>query len=217
MALTPGSAEIKATVGDVVSTPWTIDVKEPETPHKAPAQPKLVGLRVTVGTRELRPNGRVPIDVRGRYSDDTERSLSREIEWQISNRAVASITGAGELEGLRPGKTQVVARYGELTSPAVIVLVKDPAKPAQQPAKPVQTPESGSLKMETPTTDTKAKLTAFLGRAGSLREQGNYSGALAELEKARSLDPSDDTVRKEIEQTKRACNAERVLGNPVNC
>ena len=71
--------------------------------------------------------------------------------------------------------------------------------------------------METPTTDTKAKLTAFLGRAGSLREQGNYSGALAELEKARSLDPSDDTVRKEIEQTKRACNAERVLGNPVNC
>jgi TIR domain-containing protein/Big-like domain-containing protein len=217
VALTPGTAEIKVTVGGVVSAPWTINVKEAEAPHKSPAQPKLVGLRVTVGNRELRPNERVPIGVRGRYSDDTEQALSREIEWEISNRAVASITGAGELEGLRPGKTQIVARYAELTSPAVIVLVKDPEKPAPQPAKSVQTPESGSLKIETPSADTKVKLTAYLGRAGSLREQGNYAGALAELEKARALDPSDDTVRKEIEQTKRACNAERVLGNPVNC
>jgi hypothetical protein len=217
VALTPGSAEIKATVGDVVSAPWTINIKEAEAPHKTPAQPKLVGLRVTVGTRELRPNERVPIGVRGRYSDDTEQSLSREIEWQISNRAVAAITGAGELEGLRPGKTQVVARYGELSSPAVIVLVKDPVKPPQQAAKSIQTPEPASPKIETSSADTKAKLTAYLGRANSLREQGNYAGALAELEKARALDPSDDTVRKEIDQTKRACNAERVLGNPVNC
>ena len=217
LALMPGSAEIKATVGGVASEPWTINVKEAETPHKAPAQPKLVGLRVTVGTRELLPNERIAIGVRGRYSDDTEQSLSREIEWQISNRAVASITGGGELEGLRPGKTQVMARYGELRSPAVSVIVKEPQKPAPPPTTPMQIPESGSVKAQIPAADTKAKMTSYLGRAGSLREQGNYAGALAELEKARALDPSDDTVRKEIEQTKRACNAERVLGNPLNC
>ena len=58
---------------------------------------------------------------------------------------------------------------------------------------------------------------ALLRALGCEDAQDAVAAALAELEKARALDPSDDTVRKEIEQTKRACNAERVLGNPVNC
>ncbi|HEX5605398.1 MAG TPA: toll/interleukin-1 receptor domain-containing protein [Candidatus Binatia bacterium] len=217
MALTPGTAEIKANVGGVVSPPWAINVKRVEAPSKAAAQPKIVALRVTVGTRELHLNERIPIRVRGRYSDESEQALSRDIEWQISNRAVASISDAGELEGLRPGKTEVVARYGDLRSPPVIVLVKEPEKPAQQPAKSMQTPEPGSVKVQTSTAEVKTKVTTYVGRAGSLREQGNYAGAMAELEKARILDPFDEGVRKEIEQTKRACNAERVLGNPVSC
>jgi len=216
-ALAPGTAEIKAKLGGVVSPPWTIDVKQVEAPHKAAAQPKLIALRVTVGIRELHPNERIPLAVRGRYSDDTEQLLSREVEWQISNRTVASISDAGELQGLRPGKTEVVARYGELRSPPVSMLVKEPQKPAQRPATSTQTPESGSVKVQIPAADMKAKMTTYLGRAGSLREQGNYAAALAELEKARSLDPLDESVRKEIAQTKRACNAERVLGNPVSC
>jgi hypothetical protein len=217
MALTPGTAEIRANAAGVVSPAWTINVKRVEAPPKAAAQPKIVALRVTVETRELHPNERIPIRVRGRYSDESEQALSRDIEWQISNRAVASIRGGGELEGLRPGKTEVVARYGELRSPPVIVLVKEREKPAQPPAKSMQTPEPESVKVQTPTAEVKAKVTTYLGRAGSLREQGNYAGALAELEKARILDPVDESVRKEIEQTKRACNAERVLGNPVSC
>lgn len=217
MALAPGTAEVKANVGGVVSPPWTINVKRLESPPKTAAQPKIVGLRVTLGSRELHPNERIPIRVRGRYSDESEQALSRDIEWQISNRAVASISGAGELEALRPGKTELVARYGELRSPPVIVLVKEPEKPPQPPAKSMQTPEPGSVKVQTSTAEVKAKVTTYLGRAGSLREQGNYAGAMAELEKARILDPFDEGVRKEIEQTKRACNAERVLGNPVSC
>lgn len=217
MALTPGTAEIKANVGGVVSPAWTINVKRVEAPAKAAAQPRLVALRLNLATRELHPNERIPIRVRGRYSDESEQALSRDIEWQISNRAVASISGAGELEGLRPGKTEVVARFGELRSPPVIVLVKEPEKPAQQPAKSMQAREPESVKVQTPTAEVKAKVTTYVGRAGSLREQGNYAGALAELEKARVLEPFDEGVRKEIEQTKRACNAERVLGNPVSC
>jgi hypothetical protein len=40
---------------------------------------------------------------------------------------------------------------------------------------------------------------------------------LSELEKARAIDAGDESVRKEIEQTKRACSAEKVLGNNVSC
>jgi TIR domain-containing protein len=217
VALTPGTAEIKANVSGVDSPPWTINVKRVEASPKAAVQPKLIALRLNLATRELHPNERIPIRVRGRYSDESEQALSRDIEWQISNPAVASIRGASELEGLRPGKTEVVARFGELRSPPVIVLVKEPEKPAQQPAKSMQTPEPASVKVQTPTAEVKAKVTTYLGRASSLREQGNYAGALTELEKARILEPFDEGVRKEIEQTKRACNAERVLGNPISC
>ena len=44
------------------------------------------------------------------------------------------------------------------------------------------------------------------------RDRGEFSESLAELEKARVIDPGDTTVRAEIERTKRACLAERKLG-----
>ncbi|HEX5021241.1 MAG TPA: hypothetical protein VFX54_11305 [Candidatus Binatia bacterium] len=40
---------------------------------------------------------------------------------------------------------------------------------------------------------------------------------MAELEKAKLIDAADEQIKKEIEQTRRACNAEKVLGNKVNC
>jgi hypothetical protein len=217
LALTPGSAEIKANVGGVVSPPWSINVKQVETPHKVVTEAKLVALRVTVGARELSPKERVSMRVRGRYSDDSERILTSGIEWQISDRAVASVTSAGELEGLRPGKVEVVAHSGNLASSPLQFSVREPRRPATETAKPAQIPDAAPTKAQRARDQANATITAYVSRAQSLREQGNYTAALAELEKARSLNPSDESVRKEIEQTKRACNAERVLGNPVSC
>jgi len=217
LALTPGSAEIKANVGGVVSPPWSINVKQVETPHKVVTEAKLVALRVTVGARELSPKERVSMRVRGRYSDDSERILTSGIEWQISDRAVASVTSAGELEGLRPGKVEVVAHSGNLASSPLQFSVREPRRPATETAKPAQIPDAAPTKAQRARDQATATITAYVSRAQSLREQGNYTAALAELEKARSLNPSDESVRKEIEQTKRACNAERVLGNPVSC
>jgi cytoskeletal protein RodZ len=216
-ALAPGTAEIKAKLGGVVSPPWTINVKQVETPHKAVAEAKLVALRVSVGARELSPKERLSMRVRGRYSDDSERLLTSGIEWQISERAVASVTSAGELEGLRPGKVEVVARSGNLTSAPLLFIVREPQRPVTETAKPTQTPDAAPIKTERARDQTSATIIAYVGRAQSLREQGNYAAALAELEKARVLDPPNESVRKAIEQTKRACNAERVLGNPVTC
>jgi serine/threonine protein kinase len=48
--------------------------------------------------------------------------------------------------------------------------------------------------------------------AESLRDRGDYSRALAELEKARLIGPTDMTVKAEIEHTKRVCLAEKKLG-----
>jgi len=52
----------------------------------------------------------------------------------------------------------------------------------------------------------------------SLRERGDYAGALAAFEKARSLDPGNAEVVSELEATRKACNAERQLNRAdLNC
>jgi hypothetical protein len=215
--LKDGTAEIRANVGEVASAPWTITIKGVELARQPALPPKLVALRVSVESRELFIKERLTIRVRGRYSDNTEQTLTSGIEWQISDRAVASITSIGELQALRPGKVEVIARSGDLSSAPVRLVVKEPQSPVPPVVKPAQIPDAGPTKMPPPIDQAKAKITAYVDRAESLREQGNYAAALAELEKARTLDPSNENVRKEIEQTKRACNAERVLGSQVSC
>src|SRR5262249_35533005 len=207
----------KANVGEVASAPWTITVKSVESASKLALPPKLVALRVSVERRELFTKERLTIRARGRYADNTEQILTSGIEWQISDRAIVAITSIGDLEALRAGKAEVVARSGDLSSTPVRLVVRELQSPAPPVVKPPQIPDAGPAKMSPAIDQAKAKITAYVDRAESLREQGNYAAALAELEKARTLDPSNENVRKEIEQTKRACNGERVLGSQVSC
>jgi hypothetical protein len=58
----------------------------------------------------------------------------------------------------------------------------------------------------------QAKIASYLNRARDFRVQGDYAAALAELASARAVDPASVEVRAEIEQTKRACLAEKKLG-----
>jgi hypothetical protein len=53
---------------------------------------------------------------------------------------------------------------------------------------------------------------SFIQKAAAHRARGDYRAALAALEKAREIDPSDAEIRAEIEKTRRACNAEKRLG-----
>jgi hypothetical protein len=159
----------------------------------------------------------VPLRARGRYSDDSEKSLTRGIEWQVSDRTVASVSVDGELLALRPGKVEVVARSGGVRSEPFAVTVKVQRKPVEPPPKVVKAIEMPAVKLPAVAEESKARIAAFIRRAGTLREEGNYAAALAELEKARNIDATNEEIRKEIEQTKRACNAEKVLGNKPNC
>jgi hypothetical protein len=58
----------------------------------------------------------------------------------------------------------------------------------------------------------RAKVTSYIGRARDFRVRGDYSAALSELNAARAADPASAEVRSEIEQTRRACLAEKRLG-----
>lgn len=216
MGLKAGTTDIKAKIGDVVSSAWTVNVKAVEPAPKPVVPVKLLALRLSAGNRELLTKEKVPIRVKGWYSDNAERYLASGIEWQISDPAIASISLGGELEALRPGKVEVVAHSGDLRSAPLTFVVKE-LKTILPPTQPAKTNQAGPPKLPVVSEHAKAGITTHIDRAESFRQQGNYVAALAELEKARTLDPLNEDVRKEIEQTKRACNAERVLGSKLNC
>jgi hypothetical protein len=73
------------------------------------------------------------------------------------------------------------------------------------------------VKAENPSSEADAagviaKIHEHIKIAGSYGDQGEYSTALAELAKAKSLDPANKTVQAELERTKKACLAEQRIG-----
>ena len=213
-ALRTGTTNITAKIGDVMSSAWTLHVKAVE---PAIAAAKLVALNVISTKKELFTNEKVSIRTKGRYSDNSEKALSIGIDWEVSDRTIAAVSPSGELEGLRPGKVQVAARSGNLLSEPLTFLVKEVQRPVQPQAKQVKTAEPRPVKPPPTADSSKAQIIELINRAKSYREQGNYGAAMAELEKAKGSDALNEDVRKEIEQTKKACNAEKVLGNKPVC
>ena len=215
--LRAGSADIIAKSGAVVSSAWTLIVKADEPAVKPVAVAKLVALNIISNRNELLSNEKILVRAKGRYSDNSEKFLSDAVEWETSNRTIALISKKGELETLRPGRVEVLARSGHLQSnPLPIVVRETQAKPQPQ-AKSTGPSEPQTVVPPPSSEQLKARILPFINRAKSFREQGNYPAALAELDRAKAIDALNEEVRTEIEQTRRACNAEKVLGNKANC
>ena len=113
-----------------------------------------------------------------------------------------------------------------------------PARPSLEKSKPVEkrikipdiqdyTPREKNIR-ESQSTDTvisnkpspdqaianNTKIQDHIKIARVLRERGEYADAVAELGKAKGLDPKDAQVQAELEKTRKACEAERqILGN----
>ena len=214
-----GEAKITARYRDMVSPAWTVAVRaekpvltvtapaeKPVT--KTPVATKLVALTVSPGNHEIKIQERLLLRVKARYSDGNERGLSSGVEWRSSDSSVATVDARGELRALRVGKIAVVARWGGIESLAVDIIVKEPAsKPP--PAIPVVEP---SQVPPTKPPVQSVNVASYINRAKGYRVQGNYTAALAELEKARAVNPGSQEVADEIEATRRACNAEQRLG-----
>jgi hypothetical protein len=214
--LKAGRTNIIAKIAGVESSEWTLGVEAPEPPKPAPP-PRLVGLEVSSTKQELVANEKIGLRAKATYSDRSEKYLASGIEWRVSDRTVAALNDRGELIARRPGKVEVVARADNVSSPGLTVVVKESLKPPESKPLPVKPVESPPAKAAVLSEQKKSRVAAYVSRAQTYREQGNYGAALAELERARSLDAASEEVRREIDQTKRACNAEKVLGNPVQC
>jgi hypothetical protein len=223
MGQQPGQTKITARYGDLESRAWTLAVRgeRPVAPVTVPAEKpaiktpvanQLVALTVSPTGRELKIQERLLLRVKAKYSDGNEQGVFSGIEWRSSDTSIASVDSRGELVALRPGKIAVVARWGGIESRAVGIVVRElptkppPETPTYRPA--VEPPQAMPAKPPVQTINVGA----YVNRAKGYRVQGNYAAALAELEKARAIDPGNQELIDEIEATRRACNAEKRLG-----
>jgi hypothetical protein len=225
-ALQSGSTKITASHDGITSSAWTLTVKSLP-PAGAPA---LVALTINAYKRELEPLEKMPLSVTGKYSDGSEKTLSAGWVLTSDNAAVLAVNAAGEVEAWRAGNAAVVARSGGVTSAPLHFIVKEPqsklAVQARQRKRAEYVP--GKLSPDGVVTGTsnarpkapelsgenlRVNIAPYISRAKSLRAQGDYRAAMAELTTARAVDPASQEVGAEIEQTKRACIAERKLGN----
>jgi hypothetical protein len=167
----------------------TLVVKSAEKPLA-----RLVSLVVEGNKPELKLYESVLLRARAKYSDGTEKVMTGGVDWRSNQPKIVTVSADGRVEARSAGTAEVLASYGGLSSSPLVFVVKGSEKPAPQ------VPAENNLVKE------------YLSAAQAFREAGDYTAALAVLEKARQAKPNDKDVQAALETTRRACNAERRLG-----
>jgi hypothetical protein len=155
---------------------------------------KIVALGIQ-GERQLNPGEKTVLRVEGRFSDGSSAEVKNNLHWQSSNDSVAAVNGDGQVEARKDGSSNITVSYEGTASPPLTLVVKAEKRSSDADAAAVI-----------------AKIHEHIKIAGSYGDQGEYSTALAELAKAKSLDPSNGTLQEELERIRKACLAEQRIG-----
>jgi hypothetical protein len=197
-----GKVDVTAQVEGINAAPFAIRVKAP-----IPAAPHVVSLMIAGGRNEISVGAKALLQARVKYSDGTEGEPKKDIRWESSDRSVASISARGELTGRKEGSAAITAFFEGASSQPLLISVK--ALPKRPESQTVSDPRGVSRKTD---------IALYVKSAKGYRDRGAYTEALAELQKARQIDPDNKEVQEEIAATRRACNAEKKLGQTsLNC
>jgi len=160
------------------------------------------------GKRQLDVGEKTALRVGGRFSDGSEAAVTKNLDWHSSDDAVVVVSGGGQVEGRKDGFADITVRYEGIASPPLTLMVRGETRPAEMIRGETQSAKADVAQVAT-------KIQEHIKAAGSYRDRGDYSPALAELTKAKSLDPANQAVLSELESTTKACLAEQriVLAN----
>ena len=151
---------------------------------------KIVSLGIQ-GKRQLNVGEKTILRVGGRFSDGSEAAVTKNLDWQSSEDSVVAVSQDGQVEARKDGFTDITVRYEGITSPPLTLVVRG---------------ESRSTEADPARVAAKSRNTS---RQPVLPRPGGYSPALAELAKAKSLDPANKALQGELESTTKACLAEQ--------
>ena len=140
------------------------------------------------GKRQLNVGEKTVLEVRGIFSDGSETDVVKILDWHSSDDSVVAVSEDGRVEARKGGFTDITVRYEGITSPPLTLMVREESPP---PTEAKATPDA-------------TKVEEYIRTAIFYRDRKEYSGALAELAKAKSLDPANKVVLAELERTKEA-------------
>ena len=196
-----------ARFGGVDAAPFSITVKEPVKPPTPAVAPRAVSLAIVGGRNEIIVGARALFRAKAKYSDGAEGEVRKDIRWESSDPSIVTVNARGEVTGRKEGRVAVTAFFDRVSSEPLAITVTAPPKR--------QEPQTASEPVSIP---TKADVAPYVRAAKGYRDRGAYTEALAELQKARQIDPNNRDVQEEIAATRRACNAEKRLGQSnLNC
>ena len=156
---------------------------------------KFVSLGIQ-GKRQLDVGEKTALRVGGRFSDGSEAAVTKNLDWHSSDDSVVVVSGGGQVEGRKDGFADITVRYEGIASPPLTLMVR-----GEEP-----------IPAKADVARVATKIQEHIKTAGSYRDRGDYSPALAELAKAKSLDPANKVVQSELESTTKACLAEQRIG-----
>ena len=161
---------------------------------------KIVSLGIQ-GKRQLNIGEKTILRVRGIFSDGSETTVAKNLDWHSSEDSVVAVSQDGQVEARKDGFTDITVRYEGIASPPLTLVVRGESRSAEaDPAR------------------VASKVQEHIKTAGSYRDRGEYSPALAELAKAKSLDPANKSLQGELESTTKACLAEqRIVLTNLRC
>jgi len=161
---------------------------------------KIVSLGIQ-GKRQLNIGEKTILRVRGIFSDGSETTVAKNLDWHSSENSVVEVSQDGQVEARKDGYTDITVRYEGIASPPLTLVVRGESRSA-----------------ETDAARLASKVQEYIKTAGSYRDRGEYSPALAELAKAKSLDPTNKALQGELENTTKACLAEqRIVLTNLRC
>jgi TIR domain/Bacterial Ig-like domain (group 2) len=163
------------------------------------------------GKRQLDVGEKTALRVGGRFSDGSEAAVTKNLDWHSSDDAVVVVSGGGQVEGRKDGFADITVRYEGIASPPLTLMVRGETRPTEMIRGETQPAKADVAQVAT-------KIQEHIKAAGSYRDRGDYSPALAELTKAKSLDPANQAVLSELESTTKACLAEqRIVLSNLRC
>ena len=171
---------------------------------------KIVSLGIQ-GKRQLDVGEKTALRVGGRFSDGSEAAVTKNLDWHSSDDSVVVVSGGGQVEGRKDGFADITVRYEGMASPPLTLMVRGETRPAEMIKGEARPAKADVAQVAT-------KIQEHIKAAGSYRDRGDYSPALAELAKAKTLDPANQAVLSELESTTKACLVEqRIVLSNLRC
>ena len=161
---------------------------------------KIVSLGIQ-GKRQLHIGEKTVLHVGGRFSDGRETAVTKNLDWNSSDNSVVAVSEDGQVEARKDGFADITVRYEGIVSSPLTLVVRGESRSTEADA-----------------AQVASKVQEHIKTAGSYRDRGEYLPALAELAKAKSLDPANYAVKSELETTTKACLAEqRIVLTNLRC